>query len=77
MVQVTSLLRFSSVCPFLGQSTAGSLRKLASSGNGGISGLTATAMTCPMMGPKLAVVSQSRYASVAGRREVEELHKVS
>lgn len=35
-------------------------------------------MKCPMMGPKLAQIGQQRgYASVAGNREVEEIHKVS
>jgi 5-aminolevulinate synthase len=34
-------------------------------------------MQCPMMGPKLAQIGQQRgYASVAGNREVEEIHKV-
>ncbi|WWC89778.1 5-aminolevulinic acid synthase [Kwoniella dendrophila CBS 6074] len=76
-MQVTSLLRYSGVCPFLGHSTASSLRSMASTNvNSNISSLTAKAMTCPMMGPKLASISQARtYASVAGNREVEEMHK--
>ncbi|WVW82860.1 5-aminolevulinic acid synthase [Kwoniella bestiolae CBS 10118] len=76
-MQVTSLLRYSGVCPFLGHSTAGSLRSMASTNvSSNVSSLTAKAMTCPMMGPKLASISQARtYASVAGNREVEEMHK--
>ncbi|WVQ98911.1 5-aminolevulinic acid synthase [Kwoniella sp. CBS 9459] len=76
-MQVTSLLRYSGVCPFLGHSTANSLRTLASTGGSNtVSSLTAKAMTCPMMGPKLASISTARaYASVAGSKEVEEMHK--
>ncbi|ORY28326.1 pyridoxal phosphate-dependent transferase [Naematelia encephala] len=76
-MQVSSLLRFSGVCPFLGHSTAGSLRTLAGTANQSTtSALTANAMRCPMMGPKLAAISQARsYASVAGQQEVAELHK--
>ncbi|WVQ78567.1 5-aminolevulinic acid synthase [Cryptococcus sp. DSM 104549] len=75
-MQVTSLLRFSGVCPFLGHSTPSSLRAMATTTNNNVSSLTATAMTCPMMGPKLASISAARtYASVAGVKEVEELHK--
>ncbi|WWD16157.1 5-aminolevulinic acid synthase [Kwoniella shandongensis] len=76
-MQVTSLLRYSGVCPFLGHATAGSLRNLASTTtNHNVSSLTAKAMTCPMMGPKLAGMAAARsYASVAGSREVEEMHK--
>lgn len=76
-MQVSSLLKFSAVCPFLGHSTTSSLRTLAGSNANNASQLTATAMKCPMMGPKLAAISQARtYASVAGNREVEEIHKV-
>jgi 5-aminolevulinate synthase len=65
------------MCPFLGHSTAGSLRTLATTGSTNASALTSTAMRCPMMGPKLAAIAQARtYASVAGTREVEEIHKV-
>ncbi|WVQ69858.1 5-aminolevulinic acid synthase [Kwoniella botswanensis] len=76
-MQVTSLLRYSGVCPFLGHSTATSLRSMASTNvSSNVSSLTAKAMTCPMMGPKLASISQARtYASVAGNKEVEEIHK--
>ncbi|WWC69247.1 5-aminolevulinic acid synthase [Kwoniella pini CBS 10737] len=76
-MQVTSLLRYSGVCPFLGHSTANSLRSMASTNvNSNVSSLTAKAMTCPMMGPKLASISQARsYASVAGNKEVEAMHK--
>lgn len=79
-MQVSSLLRFSGVCPFLGGSTPASLRTLATKAthNGNASALTATAMTCPMMGPKLVQIAGNKgYASVAGNREVEEMHKVS
>jgi 5-aminolevulinate synthase len=77
-MQVTSLLRFSAVCPFLGHSTPASLRALATVSGSNASALTSTAMQCPMMGPKLAQIGQQRgYASVAGNREVEEIHKVS
>ncbi len=87
-MQVTSLLRYSSVCPFLGHSTPSTLRSLASStANNNVSVLTATAIRCPMMGPKLAAIAVARaagaeigvrgYASVAGSKEVEEIHKVS
>lgn len=77
-MQVTSLLRFSAVCPFLGHSTPASLRALATVSGSNASALTSTALQCPMMGPKLAQIGQQRgYASVAGSREVEEIHKVS
>lgn len=77
-MQVSTLLRFSNVCPFLGHSTVNSLRSLAGATVGNnASQLTATAMQCPMMGPKLAQIGNARsYASVAGNREVEEIHKV-
>lgn len=78
-MKVTSLLRYSRACPFLGHSTASSLRTLASTGSStGANALTAKAIECPMMGPRLASKSQARaYAHVAGNREVEEIHKVS
>ncbi|WVN86662.1 5-aminolevulinic acid synthase [Cryptococcus depauperatus CBS 7841] len=75
-MQVSSLLRFGSVCPFLGRSSAGQLGAMASTTTNNVSALTAAAMACPMMGPKLVSISASRhYASVAGSREVEQLHK--
>lgn len=78
MMQVNSLLRFSAVCPFLGHSTTSSLRTMAASNGHNTSQLAASAMKCPMMGPKLAAISHARtYASVAGNKEVEEMHKVS
>lgn len=78
MMQVTSLLRYSGLCPFLGHSTASSLRSLASTTANNVSGLTSTAMKCPMMGPNLAAIAQARtYASVADPRDVAEMHKVS
>ena len=77
-MQVNSLLRFSAVCPFLGHSTTSSLRTMAANSANSTSQLAASAMKCPMMGPKLAAISQARtYASVAGSKEVEEIHKVS
>lgn len=78
-MQVTSLLRFSGVCPFLGHATPNSLRALATTNaaTANVSNLTVSAMKCPMMGPQLAKISHARsYASVAGNREVEEIHKV-
>lgn len=77
-MKVTSLLRYSRACPFLGHSTPSSLRTLASTGSStGANALTAKAIECPMMGPRLASKNQARaYASVAGNREVEEIHKV-
>ena len=78
MLQINSLLKFSAVCPFLGHSTTTSLRSAASTNINNVSQLTATAMKCPMMGPKLAQISHARsYASVAGTQEVEAIHKVS
>ncbi|WVR05372.1 5-aminolevulinic acid synthase [Kwoniella sp. DSM 27419] len=75
-MQVTSLLRYSGVCPFLGHSTANSLKSLATTNANNASLLTAKAMSCPMMGPKLASISTARaYASVAGSKEVEAMHK--
>lgn len=51
---------------------------MANTANSSVSDLTATAMTCPMMGPKLASISAARtYASVAGAKEVQKLHQVS
>lgn len=77
-MQVNSLLRFSAVCPFLGHSTTSSLRTMASNNANNVSQLTASALKCPMMGPKLAAISHARtYASVAGSKEVEAIHKVS
>ena len=78
-MQVTQLLRYSNVCPFLGHSTANSLRGLAAgTTTNNVSSLTATAMQCPMMGPKLASMAAARsYASVAAQKEIEEIHKVS
>ena len=76
-MQVTSLLRYSGVCPFLGHSTASSLRSLASKTSNNVSSLTYTALTCPVLGPNLAAISHARaYASVANPRDVAELHKV-
>lgn len=80
-MQVSSLLRFSNVCPFLGHSTPASLRTLAtkasSAGHVNASALTTTAMSCPMMGPQLAqIAGRKGYASVAGNSEVEAIHKV-
>jgi 5-aminolevulinate synthase len=78
-MQVSSLLRYSAECPFLGHSTVNSLRTLATTGssNASANALTNSAMRCPMMGPQLAKLSQARsYASVAGTKEVEEIHKV-
>ncbi|KAL7424203.1 mitochondrial 5-aminolevulinate synthase [Cryptotrichosporon argae] len=77
-MQVTSLLRYSSVCPFLGHSTPTTLRALAAApaGHPAVSGLTAKAMACPMMGPSLAARAQARsYAAVAGNKDLEEFHK--
>lgn len=77
-MKVTSLLRYSRACPFLGHSTASSLRTLASTGSStGANALTAKAIECPMMGPRIASKQARAYASVAGNREVEEIHKVS
>lgn len=80
-MQVSSLLRYAQVCPFLGASNTSTLRTLAATsvaGHASLSNLTARAIQCPMMGPKLAAINQARtYASVAGRKEVEEMHKVS
>jgi 5-aminolevulinate synthase len=51
---------------------------MASNNANNVSQLTASAMKCPMMGPKLAAISHARtYASVAGSKEVEAIHKVS
>lgn len=78
-MQVSSLLRFSNVCPFLGHSTPASLRTLATKAGsaGNASALTATALSCPMMGPQLAqMAGRKGYASVAGNSEVEAIHKV-
>ncbi|BEJ12447.1 hypothetical protein CspHIS471_0209070 [Cutaneotrichosporon sp. HIS471] len=72
-MQVNSLLRYSRACPFLGRSSATSLNALAQVGgsNGRASALTLKAGECPMLGPQL----RRGYASVAGNREVEEIHK--
>ncbi|CAK9784056.1 putative 5-aminolevulinate synthase [Cutaneotrichosporon oleaginosum] len=72
-MQVNSLLRYSRACPFLGRNSASSLNALAQVGgsNGRASALTNKAAECPMLGPQL----RRGYASVAGNREVEEIHK--
>ena len=76
-MQVTSLLRYSNVCPFLGHSTPSSLRSLATTTSYNVSSLTSTAMRCPMMGPNLAAIAQVRaYASVANPIDVAAIHKV-
>ncbi|ODN98384.1 5-aminolevulinic acid synthase [Cryptococcus wingfieldii CBS 7118] len=75
-MQVTSLLRFSGVCPFLGHSSPATLRAMANTTHTNGSALTQSALGCPMMGPKLATISASRsYASVAGAKEVAQMHQ--
>jgi 5-aminolevulinate synthase len=77
-MQVSQLLRYSGVCPFLGHSSANSLRALAAKQATSGSALTLKAIECPMMGPTLVAKAGTRgYASVAGNREVEAIHKVS
>ena len=78
-MSVNTLLRFSSVCPFLGHTSPQTLRALAKThGVNNMSSLTARAMKCPMMGPKLAAIAQARaFASVAEPKEVAEMHRVS
>lgn len=82
-MHVSNLLRYSSVCPFLGHSTPATLRNLASVGASatGATALTVKAAQCPMMGPQLMAKKQRAaargYASVAGNRDVEQIHKVS
>ncbi|KAL1411051.1 mitochondrial 5-aminolevulinate synthase [Vanrija albida] len=78
-MHVSNLLRYSSVCPFLGHSTPATLRNLASVGaSTGATALTAKAIQCPMMGPQLMAKKRAAargYASVAGNRDVEQIHK--
>jgi hypothetical protein len=78
IMQVTSLLRFSNVCPFLGHSSPATLRALAKThGVSNMSSLTARALSCPMMGPQLAAIGQARaYASVAGNKDIAAIHNV-
>jgi 5-aminolevulinate synthase len=78
-MQVTSLLRFSNVCPFLGSAGPNTLRTLAKThGVSNMSSLTARAMSCPMMGPQLAAIGQARaYAHVAGNKDIADMHNVS
>ncbi|KAJ9127475.1 mitochondrial 5-aminolevulinate synthase [Naganishia onofrii] len=77
---MTSLARYSTSCPFLHKTSTATLRALASTpaANGGtVSSLTKAAVDgCPVMGPALIQkISARSYASVAGQKEVEEMHK--
>jgi 5-aminolevulinate synthase len=78
-MQVNSLLRFGSVCPFIGGATPTTLRALAKThGVSNMSSLTARALACPMMGPQLAAIGQARaYASVAANKDIADMHNVS
>jgi hypothetical protein len=79
---IPSLTRFNQACPFLRSTPPTVLRSLAgtTTATSGItmSGLTARAYTaCPVMGPALGAKLGRGYASVAGKKEVDEIHKVS
>ncbi|KAJ9112816.1 mitochondrial 5-aminolevulinate synthase [Naganishia adeliensis] len=76
---MTSLARYSTSCPFLHRTSTATLRSLATTpaANGAVSSLTKAAVDgCPVMGPALVQkISARSYASVAGQKEVEEMHK--
>jgi hypothetical protein len=78
---MTSLARYSTSCPFLHRTSTATLRSLATTpaSHGAISSLTKAAVDgCPVMGPALIQkISARSYASVAGQKEVEEMHKVN
>lgn len=78
---MTSLARYSTSCPFLHRTSTATLRSLATTpaANGAVSSLTKAAVDgCPVMGPALVQkISARSYASVAGQKEVEEMHKVN
>jgi 5-aminolevulinate synthase len=75
MDRLSNLARFKNSCPFLHRTKSTTLRRLSttpSSASPAVSRLTYKATKCPVMGPALAIRS---YASVAERKEVDEIHK--
>ena len=86
MLNVNNISRYRNKCPFLGKVNTSQLRNLSkslvpsqSSPLGVASKLTTYATNCPIMGPaiqyKLGKSNKRNYASVAGRKEVDEIHK--
>ncbi|KDQ17148.1 hypothetical protein BOTBODRAFT_53331 [Botryobasidium botryosum FD-172 SS1] len=91
MDRVAQLSRFKSFCPWLGRTTPSTLRALSTSASTkypSITRLTYKAAKCPVMGPAIALKSSqvaadhahahaqtSGYASIAGRAEVDAIHK--
>lgn len=79
----TSIARFKTSCPYLATTKNKTLRTLSTSAHTRyptISRLTYKATKCPVMGPALVLrsfqgVQAAGYASVAGRAEVEAIHK--
>lgn len=79
----SSIARFKSSCPYLATTKNKTLRSLSTSAHTrypSISRLTYKATKCPVMGPALVLrsyqgVQAAGYASVAGRAEVEAIHK--
>lgn len=82
---MTSMARYSTNCPFLHRTSTATLRSLASTPNPlapQFSNLASKAVgSCPVMGPEVAKkmggISVRGMASVAGPKEVREMHKVS
>jgi 5-aminolevulinate synthase len=81
---MTSMARYSTNCPFLHRTSTATLRSLASTPNPlapQVSNLASRAVgSCPVMGPEVAKkmrgISVRGMASVAGPKEVREMHKV-
>lgn len=80
---MTSMARYSTNCPFLHRTSTATLRSLASTPNPlapQVSNLATKAVdACPIMGPEVArkLGGVRGMASVAGPKEVREMHKVS
>ncbi|KAG7528174.1 hypothetical protein FFLO_06367 [Filobasidium floriforme] len=80
---MTSMARYSTNCPFLHRTSTATLRSLASTPNPlapQFSNLASKAVgSCPVMGPEVAKkmggISVRGMASVAGPKEVREMHK--
>lgn len=79
---MTSMARYSTNCPFLHRTSTATLRTLAATPSTlapNVSNLASKAVdACPIMGPTVARKIQVRgMASVAGPKDLQQMHKVS
>jgi len=79
---MTSMARYSTNCPFLHRTSTATLRTLAATPSSlapNVSNLASKAVdACPIMGPTVARKIQVRgMASVAGPKDLQQMHKVS